>query len=227
MLQTSLAAAGHEVIAANDGDEAWQLLQANSGPLLAILDWHMPGADGIELCRRLRELPTGYHVYPILLTGRTGRDSVILGLEAGAHDYITKPFDQEELHARLHVGLRVLGLQQTLADRVRELEVALTNVKQLQGLLPMCSYCKCVRTDQDYWQQVEHYLAAHSVAQFSHGICPSCYTNVVEPQLSAFRSKTLSPHPARDEASTGAGEVIRSMPTANRIRHVHDHASRS
>ena len=189
LLETTLVASGHEVVVAADGDEAWPYLQEAGGPMLAILDWHMPGIDGPELCRRLRQLPAGQHVYPILLTGRTGRDSIIQGLEAGAYDYITKPFDQEELHARLHVGLRVLTLQQALAERVRELESAVANVKHLQGLLPMCSYCKSIRADEDYWQQVEHYIADHSAAQFSHGICPSCYESVVEPQLAALRKR--------------------------------------
>jgi DNA-binding response OmpR family regulator len=205
LLESSLDAAGLEVVVAGDGDEAWQLLRGADGPLLAILDWHMPGVDGLELCRRLQDLPASHLIYPILLTARTGRDSVILGLEAGARDYITKPFDQEELRARLHVGMRVLALQQALADRVSELEEALKRVKQLQGLLPMCSYCKSIRTDQDYWQQLEHYIADHSDAQFSHGICPTCYKNVVEPQLSAYRSRTPSLQPSEARRQEGSG----------------------
>jgi DNA-binding response OmpR family regulator len=189
VLQTTLVASGHEVLIASDGEEAWKVVTTTEGPLLAILDWYMPGIDGLELCQRMRDMSAGRLLYPILLTARTGRDSLILGLEAGAHDYITKPFDQDELYARLHVGLRILSLQQALADRVRELEVALTSVKHLQGLLPMCSYCKSIRTDQDYWQQVEHYIADHSELQFSHGICPTCYKSVVEPQLTAYRLK--------------------------------------
>lgn len=189
LVETTLVSAGHKVILACDGDEAWRILLRESAPLLAILDWQMPGVDGLELCRRIRDLSANRLIYPILLTGRTGRQSVILGLEAGAHDYVTKPFDHEELHARIHVGFRMLRLQQALADRVHELEEALTNVKQLQGLLPMCSYCKSIRTDQDYWQKVEHYIADHSELQFSHGICPTCYKSVVEPQLTAFRAR--------------------------------------
>jgi hypothetical protein len=76
------------------------------------------------------------------------------------------------------VGARVLGLQQKLAERVEELQTALSNVKQLRGLLPICSYCKRIRGDDQYWQQVEGYVAAHSDAQFSHGICPPCYEKV-------------------------------------------------
>lgn len=81
----------------------------------------------------------------------------------------------------------MLALRQALGDRVRELEAALASVKHLRGLLPICSYCKSIRADQDYWQQVELYLAEHTAAEFSHGICPACYEAVVEPQLAAFR----------------------------------------
>jgi len=207
MLEAALAPCGREVVAVADGDEAWRLLEGGTRPTLAVLDWDMPGADGLELCRRLRAADGGLKnvgnppsaisnpqsrerlVYAILLTGKVGPESVVLGLEAGAHDYITKPFDPAELHARVRVGLRVLELQEALAARVRDLEEALARVKQLQGLLPMCCYCKCIRADQDYWQQVEHYICAHADVQFSHGICPSCYEKVVEPQLSALRKR--------------------------------------
>jgi CheY-like chemotaxis protein len=147
----------------------------------------MPGQDGLELCRRVRALPASRLIYVILLTARSTREDVIRGLKAGADDYITKPCDHDELYARLQVGARMLRLQQNLADRVRELEAALSNLNQLQGLLPMCCYCKCIRNDENYWEQVEHYIAAHSELEFSHGICPSCYVKVVEPQLQAAR----------------------------------------
>lgn len=187
LLQSLLVSAGHEVLVAADGHQAWNVLDLADGPLVAILDWYMPGPDGPELCQRIRQLPPHRLVYAMLLTGRSGRDSVVFGLEAGAHDYLTKPFDQAELFARLHVGMRMLRLQQALGDRVRELEEALGRVRQLQGLLPMCCYCKSIRADKDYWQQVEHYFAEHSDVKVSHGICPSCYTKVVEPQIAAYR----------------------------------------
>ncbi len=182
-----LAKWGRPCLLANDGDEAWAAIQAFDGPLLAILDWTMPGADGPELCRRIRALPEGRLVFAMLLTGRTGREDVLEGLRSGADDYLVKPCDPQELFARVQVGERMLGLQQSLARRVRDLEEALANINQLQKLLPICSYCKSIRGDSDYWQQVEHYIAAHAGVRFSHGICPPCYKKEVQPQLDAAR----------------------------------------
>jgi DNA-binding response OmpR family regulator len=187
LLESSLLSWGYEVRLAGDGDAAWEVISGSPEALLAVLDWAIPGKDGLELCERARALPGGRLVYVILLTGRTAREDIIRGLRSGADDYITKPCDHEELYARIQVGERMLRLQQNLAERVRELEQALAKVNQLQGLLPMCCYCKRIRNDGDYWEQVEHYIAAHSEVQFSHGICPSCYAQVVEPQLQAMR----------------------------------------
>jgi sigma-B regulation protein RsbU (phosphoserine phosphatase) len=174
LLQAALAEWGFEVRAAGDGLEAWEALQGPDAPKLAVLDWVMPGLDGIEVCRRLRERPTQEPVYVILLTSRDAKADIVAGLRSGANDYVTKPFDRDELLARVRVGQTVVELQHSLAGRVRELEEALNQVKQLRTLLPICSYCKKVRGDQNYWQQVEDYLLTHSEVRFSHGICPSC-----------------------------------------------------
>jgi YesN/AraC family two-component response regulator len=117
-------------------------------------------------------------MYLMLLTSLESKGHIVAGLDAGADDYLVKPFDPEELRARINVGVRVLSLQERLADRVKELQEALANVKVLHGLLPICSYCKRIRGDDQYWQQVEGYIAQHSDAQFSHGICPTCYATV-------------------------------------------------
>ena len=183
LLSTALAEWGYEVVTAEDGDQAWQALQAPDAPRMAVLDWMMPGVDGPELCRRLRERSTSEPTYVILLTARDDKGDVVAGLVAGANDYVTKPFDRDELRARIQVGRTVVELQGTLAARVRELEAALAQVKQLQGLLPICSYCKKVRDDKNYWQRVEGYFAEHTEVRFSHGICPDCWRDVVGPQL--------------------------------------------
>ena len=171
---------GYEVVSTADGAEAWDAFQAPDAPRLAVLDWMMPELDGLEVCRRVRSRPDAEPPYIILLTARGERDDIVAGLESGADDYLTKPVDRGELRARLQAGRRVVELQASLAGRVRELEAALARVKQLQRLLPICCYCKKVRGDQNYWQQVEAYLSEHADVQFSHGICPDCYEKVRE-----------------------------------------------
>ena len=178
ILARTLQRWGHETTLVGDGVRAWDALSAASAPTLAILDWMMPEMDGPDVCRRVRHERPEANMYLLLVTAREGRGDVVAGLDAGADDYIIKPFDPEELRARIAVGVRVLGLQQKLAERVAELQTALSNVKQLRGLLPICSYCKRIRGDDQYWQQVEGYIAQHSDAQFSHGICPTCYQKV-------------------------------------------------
>jgi DNA-binding response OmpR family regulator len=186
VLSRSLSKMGYEVTAAADGAEAWAHLQSTNDSTLAILDWMMPHIDGPELLRRARAERPLANMYLILLTALESRRDVIAGLEAGADDYMVKPFDPDELRARVQVGIRVLTLQERLTERVAELQTALSNVKQLRGLLPMCSYCKRIRGDDQYWQQVEGYIAEHSDAQFSHGICPACYAEV-ERQIESFK----------------------------------------
>jgi CheY-like chemotaxis protein len=197
VLHRTLESWGHEVRVARDGLEAWDALQAAGAPRLAILDGRMPGIDGPEVCRRARALPWAVPPYLLLLTARDHPEEVVLGLQSGANDYLTKPFNRQELQARLNVAVQAIRLHQALLDRVRELEEALARVKQLQGLLPMCSYCKKIRDDQNYWQQVEAYLCAHTDARFSHGICPGCWESVIKPELArATGTPAAIPAPA-------------------------------
>lgn len=174
LLEAALRKWGHEVTALNSGTAAWECLQQPGAPSLLVLDWLMPGLDGPEICRRARANPALASAYILLLTSRHTKEDVITGLQAGADDYLIKPFDHGELRARLQVGVRVLQLQATLAERVRELEEAVASVKTLQGLLPICSYCKKIRDDGNYWHRVESYIAHHANVRFSHGICPDC-----------------------------------------------------
>src|SRR5262249_3799408 len=122
LLESLLLKWGHRVVVTADGNEAWQLLSAEHPPTFLILDWMMPGMDGSDICKRLRLRPNAPPTYVILLTARNRKEDIVAGLEAGADDYVIKPFDREELRARVQVGQRVLRLQETLAQRVRELE---------------------------------------------------------------------------------------------------------
>lgn len=183
IIENVLIEQGYEVVVTRDGNEAWKILKCEDAPQLVILDWMMPGMDGVDICKKLQAKETGRYIYIILLTAKIRKDDIAAGLDAGADNYVTKPFDEKELRARVRVGFRILELQNNLAEHVAKLEEALSNVRQLQGLLPMCAYCKKIRVDQNYWQQVEKYISAHSEAKISHSICPSCYEEFVKPDI--------------------------------------------
>jgi sigma-B regulation protein RsbU (phosphoserine phosphatase) len=174
LLESALSKAGYVVVAVPDGAEAWQVLSAQNAPRLAILDWEMPGLSGIEVCEQVREAVFPAEPYLIVLTSRGATDDVVKALHAGADDHITKPFEIDELRARVSVGVRIVTLQHELTERVRALEDALAHVHQLQGLIPICAWCRQVRNDGNFWEQVETYLAKRSGLQFTHAICPPC-----------------------------------------------------
>jgi phosphoserine phosphatase RsbU/P len=121
---------GFEVVVTTNGTDAMTELRKKDAPKLAILDWMMPGMDGIEICRRVRDGER--MLYIILLTARGSKENVIEGLTSGADDYLIKPFDKNELHARILVGLRVMKLQSELIERVKELEGASALIKDLK-----------------------------------------------------------------------------------------------
>ena len=186
MLESSLIRWGYDVISCADGIEAWTTLQQEDAPKLVILDWMMPGIDGTDVCRKVRQSEQLQSTYIILLTSRDDKKDIVAGLQSGANDYVTKPVAIEELQARLQIGRRMVELHTELADRVKELEQALSQVKQLETLIPICSYCKKIRDDGDYWNQLEAYFAEHTDVRFSHSICPECYENIVEKELETY-----------------------------------------
>ncbi len=192
MLESTLKKWDHEVITTCDGKEAFEVLSQSDAPKIAIIDWMMPEMDGLAVCNEVRKLNNPEPVYIILLTARDSKADIVEGLSSGADDYVTKPFNREELQARLNVGIRIVELQQDLNDRINELEEALKHVKQLQGMLPICSYCKKVRSDDNYWEQVEVYLTDNSEAVFSHSVCPECNEKYLKPQLEKFSKKAES-----------------------------------
>ncbi len=174
LLVALLSRWGYAVEAVEDGVAALERFRKPDPPNLAVLDWVMPRMDGIEVCQRLRQEGVVTPLYLVLLTARGEKTEIIRGLQAGANDYVTKPYDPDELRARIGVGQRVIELQEALAARLRELEEAQAHIKTLQGVLPICMHCHKIRTDHAGWEQLEHYISQHSEAQFSHSICPEC-----------------------------------------------------
>ena len=187
VLSTRLEKWGFGVVTAEDGAQALDVLQATDGPSIGLLDWMMPELSGPDVCRRISAGAHATGRYLILLTARGGAANVAQGLSSGADDFIVKPCDDRELRARLCVAARVVRLESQLHERVRQLEGALANVKQLEALLPICSYCHSVRQDDNYWQRLDHYVQRHGMT-FSHGICPSCFETHMEPQLERLKA---------------------------------------
>ena len=135
VLEVTLTKWGHDVVTTENGLEAWAALQKDDAPRLAILDWMMPGIEGPEVCRRVRRNFKTAPTYIILLTALQDKEQMVEGLEAGADDYLTKPFDRSELRVRLQAGARIIELQGRLAQRVRELEAAIAERKQAEKAL--------------------------------------------------------------------------------------------
>lgn len=172
LLTRTLEKLGHDVMATDNGRTAWERFRAE--PIsVVITDWMMPDMDGLELCQRIRGHEKPDYTYVLILTSLSGKGRYLEGMDAGADDFITKPFDREELAARLRVCERILGLKQ--------------HVQRLEGLLPICSYCKKIRDDKDAWTNVEAYVAKRSSAAFTHSICPHCYETKVETEIARLK----------------------------------------
>jgi phosphoserine phosphatase RsbU/P len=174
ILESLLKKAGHEVVATADGIEAMEALGVPFPPRLMILDWMMPRLDGLEVVRRVRAQQTDRPPYIIILTSKNERADKIAGLQAGADDFLSKPYDPEELYARIGVGRRLIEMQDALADKVEELHRHIEQIKTLRGILPICANCKKIRDDSGYWNQVEAYFRNHTDFEFSHCLCPAC-----------------------------------------------------
>ena len=178
-LRTLLELKGFQVTAVGDGSDAIEGLSDPDGPSIGIIDWMMPGASGVEVCRAVRAAVPARDVYLIMVTARDRAEDVAEALAVGADDFIRKPCGPTELIARVRCGRRTIELKQSLAGRVAELEGLVERIRQLKRLLPICMYCKKVRNDSDYWQEIEAYLHQETGTDFSHGICPDCMPNAL------------------------------------------------
>ncbi|GAB1488279.1 hypothetical protein MASR2M8_07240 [Opitutaceae bacterium] len=174
VLHQALKKLDHEVVLVDDGEQALDVL-IREPVRVVVSDWVMPKVDGLELCRRIRARAGADYVYFILLTSRTAdHDNQREAADAGVDDFLTKPLDLNELWMRLRVAERILRFA--------------TQVQQLETFLPICSYCKKVRDDQNYWQQIESYINERTGTDFSHSVCPDCYKAVVVPELEQIRA---------------------------------------
>ena len=136
-------------------------------PRIVITDWMMPLVDGLELCRMIRAQRKIHYTYIIILTALGGKSSYLEGMDSGADDFVTKPFDIDMLKSRLRVAERIVNLQ--------------TQVNQMEGLLPICAYCKRIRDSEGLWHPVETYVEGKSDTSFSHSVCPECGRSSEEP----------------------------------------------
>ncbi len=165
-----------DIYFATDGNDALQKVRLLE-PDLILLDIMMPVMDGFEVCRRLKENEQFRDIPVIFITALDQPDDESKGLVLGAVDYVTKPFNPDLVLLRVRNHLKMKNQRDTLELRTLELEKILSEIKVLQGIIPICAYCKNIRDDQGYWNQVEKYVSEHTEAKFSHGICPTCFEN--------------------------------------------------
>ena len=165
---------GFQVITAANAEACLEAISKDC-PDLILLDVVMPDISGIDLCRKLKADPEYKSVFIVLLSGmKTGSEEQAEGLDAGADGYIARPISNQELRARVDSLVRILLAERERDRLIKELQEALSEIRQLTGLLPICSYCKKIRDDKGYWVKLEKYLGSHSDAEFTHCICQHC-----------------------------------------------------
>ncbi len=155
-------------------------------PDMILLDVRMPEMDGFTACSILKKNDKWSEIPVIFITALSDTTGKVKGFELGAVDYITKPFQQEEVLARIKTHLTIERLKKELQTKNTELTQALDKIKVISGLLPICSLCKKIRDDKGYWNQIESYITDHSDALFTHGVCPECYKKQIK-ELEKFK----------------------------------------
>ena len=175
VLRQALRRLGHDVVEASDGEAAWEMLPSHHDVRVVVSDWTMPNSDGLALCRKIRARLKAEYTYFILLTSRDAtEENQTTAADAGVDDFLTKPLDFPELWMRLRVAERILRYTK--------------QVRHLEEMLPICSYCKKIRDDQNYWQQLEGYISERTGSDFSHSVCPDCYQRVLVPELEQLKA---------------------------------------
>jgi CheY-like chemotaxis protein len=164
----------HEIVLAEDGGQAWTILQQPDHPPLALLDWVMPILSGPQICRKAREHSQLASIYLMLLTAKNSTPDVVSGLRAGADDYVTKPFVPEELRARVRIGERVIRLEWENHDQAEQLRRASDLGRRMGNLLPVCPRCRKIRSSSAYWEDVNAFLRDCESQLQELSICPCC-----------------------------------------------------
>ena len=172
-LAIALECEGFHINTAAGGEQALEIVR-NDSPDLILLDIKMNGMDGFETCLALKKIDASKDIPVIFLTVSKETETIVKGFNCGGVDYISKPFRQEEVCARVRTHLSLRALMKQKEKLISELQEALAKVKTLSGLLPICSSCKKIRDDKGYWKQIETYIRQHSEADFTHSICPKC-----------------------------------------------------
>lgn len=172
-IQLALVGQNHTVMVAEDGEKGWEMYLANRYEVI-IADWNLPGITGAEFCSRMRSRHSHEYTYFILITAFSDPVRLTQAMDAGVDDFLSKPLDLGHLGLRLRAAQRILDFHRQIGT--------------LQELLPICMYCKKIRNDKQYWESVETYFSAQTGADFSHSLCPDCYTEKVKPQMDSIKA---------------------------------------
>ncbi len=186
-MEASLATLGLVSEIAESADDARSIIASSPEIRLIVCDLSIPGSSGLELCRWVRARKVEYVYFILYLPADASKENEDAAIEAGVDDFLQKPVNLRELRIRLHVASRILD--------------SAAHIRELQGLVPICSYCKSVRNDEDYWQRIEQYISARTGSEFTHSVCPSCYTEHIIPQLEAMNIKAPAQLPSRPRAT--------------------------
>ena len=184
LLSSTLKKAGMQTYYVHDGTQALDMYDQEL-PNVVISDWHMPGMNGLELCQRIRNRTQKTYTYFILITADNEANvNSRAAIEFGVDDILRKPLNPDFIWMRLHVAERFMNFTNELTE--------------LKTLLPICSYCKRVRNDESYWEQIEQYFREHAGAEFTHSVCPDCYNKIMrsrDHKLTETQGLDEHPHP--------------------------------
>lgn len=194
---------GYDVTLLEDGQKVLEQVK-NINPDIILLDIMMPEMNGFEVCRELKQMPKVKRIPVIFITGLQDTDNIARGFEYGGVDYITQPFENAELLARLKTHLELKNSRERLIKMVtrekrtkkkllsmlHKLQLAKEQIKTLSGFIPICAHCKNIRDDQGYWSRIETYISSRTEAQFSHGLCPDCMKELY-PEIYKKRQKEI------------------------------------